>query len=146
MHIYEISGSLLVDGKTFLDQYKQVHICSFSVVFNIVNIFEKGFGNGQLWKQFERSKRLEHNHPNRVLVDKWSQNQRLKNTHSILDTVVDLQEKHHLPERREPLNRVPPNLPPHLNILKLQVPLAVKIPKPASNIGQYLFQVLDEIS
>ena len=70
---------------------------------------------------YERSKRLECNHPNRILVDKWKPNKRLKNTTSILDTVIDLQERHHLPERREPLRRVPPTLPPHLVIRKPEI-------------------------
>ena len=70
---------------------------------------------------YERSKRLERNHPNRILVDNWTQNKRLKNTNSILDTVTDLQEKHHLPVRREPIRRVPATLPPHLNILKPEI-------------------------
>ena len=34
---------------------------------------------------YERSKRLERDHPNIVLVDKWKSNQRLKHTQSVLD-------------------------------------------------------------
>ena len=49
------------------------------------------------------------------------QNKRLKNKNSILVTVTDLQEKHHLPVRREPIRRVPATLPPHLNILKPEI-------------------------
>ena len=69
----------------------------------------------------ERSKRLERDHPNRVLVDRWKPNQRLKNTHSVLDTALELQRKHHLPEKREPLERVPPTLPPHLSLQKPEI-------------------------
>ena len=70
---------------------------------------------------YERSKRLESNHPNKILVDKWKPNKKLKKTTSILDTAMDLQEKHHLPERREPLKRVPPNLPPHITTTKPEI-------------------------
>ena len=66
---------------------------------------------------YERSKRLERDHPNRILVDKWKPNKRLK-TPSIMDKVLDLKDKHHLPENREPLERVPPTLPPHLMLRK----------------------------
>ena len=69
---------------------------------------------------YERSKRLERNHPNRILVDKWSPTQRLK-TPSILDEVHKLQDIHHLPEKREPLERVPPSLPPYLSLRKPEV-------------------------
>ena len=72
---------------------------------------------------FERSKRLERNHPNRVLVEKWKPNQRLKNTQSVLDRVADLQRKHHLPENREPVERVPKTLPPHLSLKKPEIRL-----------------------
>ena len=74
---------------------------------------------------FERSKRLERNHPNRVLVEKWKPNQRLKNTQSVLDRVADLQRKHHLPENREPVERVPKTLPPHLSLKKPEIRLTL---------------------
>ena len=51
---------------------------------------------------YERSKRLEKDHPNKILVDKWRPNPRLKTVTSVLDTVSDLQQSHHLPECREP--------------------------------------------
>ena len=70
---------------------------------------------------FERSKRLEKNHPNRLLVDSWQSCQKLKNTTSILDTVNDLQKDHHLPNNRDPLERVPKNLPPHLPLKKPEI-------------------------
>ena len=70
---------------------------------------------------YERSKRLEKDHPNKILVEKWKPNQRLKNTRSILDTVLDLQKDHHLPNSREPLQRVPPTLPPHLPLMKANI-------------------------
>ena len=70
---------------------------------------------------FERSKRLEENHPNRQLVDSWQPCQRLKNTTSILDTVTELQKDHHLPDNRDPLERVPRNLPPHLPLKKPEI-------------------------
>ena len=70
---------------------------------------------------FERSKRLEEKHPNKILVDKWKPNQRLKTVNSILDTVKDLQDRHFLPENREPLQRVNPNIPPHLHIKKPEI-------------------------
>ena len=70
---------------------------------------------------FERSKRLEKNHPNRLLVDSWQPCHRLKNTKSMLDTVTELQKDHHLPENRDPLERVPTNLPPHLPLKKPEI-------------------------
>ena len=70
---------------------------------------------------YERSKRLEKDHPNKILVDKWKPNPRLKTVTSILDTVLDLQQSHHLPESREPLERVSPTLPPHLPIKKPEI-------------------------
>lgn len=70
---------------------------------------------------FERSKRLERNHPNRTLVDSWQPNQRLKNTTSILDTINEIQKEHHLPETRDPLERVPITLPPHLPLLRPEI-------------------------
>ena len=70
---------------------------------------------------FERSKRLEVNHPNRILVDKWRPNQRLKTCTSILDVAQKLQESNHLPEKREPLEKVPPSMPPHLSLKKPEI-------------------------
>ena len=70
---------------------------------------------------YERSKRLEKDHPNRVLVDKWKPNQRLQHTQSVLDTAFNLQNKHYLPEKRELLERVPPTLPPHLPLKKAEI-------------------------
>ena len=70
---------------------------------------------------YERSKRLEKDHPNKILVDKWRPNPRLKTVTSVLDTVSDLQQSHHLPECREPLERVPPTLPPHLPLIKPEI-------------------------
>ena len=62
---------------------------------------------------FERSKRLEKNHPSRMLVDNWKPLNRLKQT-SVLHKVKELQEKHYLPESRKSLDRVPKDLPPSL--------------------------------
>ena len=60
---------------------------------------------------YERSKRLEENHPSRKLVDKWKPISRLKQT-SVLHKVEELKQKHYLPEPREPICRVPTNVPP----------------------------------
>ena len=68
-------------------------------------------------KLYEWSKRLKREHPNRILVDKWKPNKRLQ-TPSIMDKVLELKDQHHLCENREPLNRVPPTLPPHINLRK----------------------------
>ena len=65
---------------------------------------------------YERSRRLEKDHPNRVLIEKWTPNQRLKKTTSVLDTVTELKNNHHLPENREPIERVPLLLPPHSHL------------------------------
>ena len=62
---------------------------------------------------YERSKRLERNHPNRTLVDQWKPKNRI-NQNSVLHKVQELKDKHHLPETREPLIRVPGSLPPFL--------------------------------
>ena len=70
-------------------------------------------------ERYERSKRLERKRPNIILIDKWRQNQRLKTT-SILNEVYKLQDIHHLPEKREPLERVPPSLPPYLSLKKVR--------------------------
>ena len=70
---------------------------------------------------YERSKRLEANHPNRILVDKWTPNQRLKSSNSILDEACKLKETQFLPENREPLERVSPTLPPHLLLKKPEI-------------------------
>ena len=64
---------------------------------------------------YERSKRLETTHPNRNLVDKWKSSNRLKQQ-SILHKVESLRDKHHLPEVRENLERVPRKLPPFLSL------------------------------
>ena len=69
----------------------------------------------------ERSKRLEENHPNRILVDRWRPNQRLKSSKSILNEAHKLQESNHLPEKREPLERVSPTMPPHLSLKKPEI-------------------------
>ena len=60
---------------------------------------------------YERSKRLEKDHPSRILVENWKPLNRLKQT-SVLHKVQELKEKHHLPEPRQPLERVPKSLPP----------------------------------
>ena len=62
---------------------------------------------------FERSKRLEKNHPSRMLVDNWKQLNRLKQT-SVLHKVSELKEKHYLPDQRKPLDRVSKDMPPSI--------------------------------
>ena len=69
---------------------------------------------------YERSKRLEWDHPNRILVDKWKPNRHI-NIPSIMDEVINIQDKHHLPEKRELLERVPNTLPPHMILKKPQL-------------------------
>ena len=70
---------------------------------------------------YERSKRLEANHPNRILVDKWTPNQRLKTSNSILAEAHRLQETQFLPDKREPLERVSPTMPPHIFLNKPEI-------------------------
>jgi len=67
---------------------------------------------------YERSKKLEAIHSNRILVDKWTPNQQLKSSNSILDEACKFKETQFLPENREPLERVSPTLPPHLLLKK----------------------------
>ena len=62
---------------------------------------------------YERSKRLEENHPSKILVDNWKPTSRLKQT-SILHKVEELKERNYLPESRQPILRVQANLPPSL--------------------------------
>ena len=61
---------------------------------------------------YERAKRMEPNHPCRILVDQWKGLARLQQK-SILHVVKDLSSQHHLPSNREPLQRVDRELPPH---------------------------------
>ena len=52
-------------------------------------------------------------HTNKILVDNWKPLDRISQK-SVLHKVQELKEKHHLPETREPLLRVPGSLPPYL--------------------------------
>ena len=52
----------------------------------------------------ERYRRLEEDHPNRLLVDSWMPNKRLKQN-SPLDIFSQLEETHHLPPDRKPLKK-----------------------------------------
>ena len=63
-------------------------------------------------EMYERSKRLEPNHPNRQLVENWKPKNRIKHQ-SVLQKVEKLKEKHHLPEVRENIERVPTKCPPY---------------------------------
>ena len=53
----------------------------------------------------ERYRRFEESHPNRKLVDSWTQKRRLKQE-SLLDTATKLEDVHHLPTNRLPVNKV----------------------------------------
>ena len=68
----------------------------------------------------ERSKRMEKHHPSRILVDNWRPISRLKQT-SVLHKVEELKESHYLPEPRQPLARVPTNLPPSFPLKEPQI-------------------------
>ena len=58
----------------------------------------------------ERYRRLPENHPNRRQIDRWRSNQRLQQL-SPIQASQNIMEKHHLPENRKPLQKVP-DIPP----------------------------------
>ena len=58
----------------------------------------------------ERYRRLPRNHPNKKQIDCWRSNQRLQQL-SPIQAACNIMEKHHLPENREPLKKVPDNPP-----------------------------------
>jgi ribonuclease HI len=61
---------------------------------------------------YERQKRMEKDHPNRKLVDGWIPIQRIKQI-SILQHVKNIQDRYHLPEKRQQTSRVNKELPPN---------------------------------
>ena len=62
----------------------------------------------------ERYRRLPTGHPNRQQIDKWSRKDRLKQVSPIRAAEI-YNEKHHLPQNREPTQKFTP-LPPGQNI------------------------------
>ena len=64
----------------------------------------------------ERYRRLPEKHPNRKQIDRWRSNQRLQQL-SPLQSAHNIMEKHHLPENREPLEKVS-NIPPGTTLRK----------------------------
>ena len=63
-----------------------------------------------LTEAVERYKRQPVDHPNRQLVENWQEKRRLQQK-SLLDLAKEQQEKHHLPEKREPENKSPDPAP-----------------------------------
>ena len=62
---------------------------------------------------YERAKRMEKNHPCRLVVEKWKKLARIQQQ-SILHVVDDLHTKNHLPENRRNIERVRKELPPNM--------------------------------
>ena len=62
-------------------------------------------------EMYERAKRMDTQHPAKLLVDNWKQKERIQHK-SIMHHVTNLREKCHLPNEREPMCRVP-KIPPH---------------------------------
>lgn len=61
---------------------------------------------------FEKCKREDRGNPNRKLVEEWQPQARLKQK-SVLHKVLDLQEKHNLPNERLDITNVMRDMPPH---------------------------------
>ena len=61
---------------------------------------------------FEKCKRGDTSNPNRILVDEWQPQTRLKQK-SVLHKVLELQEKHDLPIHRQEIINVMKDMPPH---------------------------------
>lgn len=64
---------------------------------------------------YERAKRMEKNHPCKLLVEDWKKLSRLKQK-SVLHVVEELKTKHHLPENRENIQRVNKFIPPFIEM------------------------------
>ena len=64
---------------------------------------------------YERAKRMEKNHPCKQIVDDWKRLARLQQK-SIMHVINDLQNKHHLPENRQTIERVRRDLPPNFEL------------------------------
>jgi hypothetical protein len=65
----------------------------------------------------ERYKRMDISHPNRKIVDTRVPRNRI-HQRSILDAAKKIEEKHHLPQNREPLKPIHAEIPP--NTLRVQ--------------------------
>lgn len=70
----------------------------------------------------ERSRRKQPEHPTRKLDEDWTPNNRIKQK-SILKVEAGLQEKHHLPQTREPLETSKEHFPPNADIKKPSIRL-----------------------
>ena len=66
-------------------------------------------------EMYERCKRMNRSHPNRHLVENWEYKQRIKHK-SVLHHVQEIQDRYHLPERRQGTQNVARNLPPHARL------------------------------
>ena len=67
----------------------------------------------------ERYRRLPKNHPNRQQVDSWRSNQRLQQV-SPIQAAHNINEKHHLPENRKPLQKYQ-DIPPGTTLSKASI-------------------------
>ena len=63
----------------------------------------------------ERYRRLDKQHPNRQIVEKWTPHKRIKHK-SILDIAFKIEEKHHLPTNRENLIVMNKDVPPNKHL------------------------------
>jgi len=70
----------------------------------------------------ERYRRSDKDNPNRGIVDRWKPDDRIKQK-SILKVERRLQEKHHMPENREPEISLSKELPPNKEILTPEIKL-----------------------
>ena len=70
----------------------------------------------------ERYRRCDKDNPNREIVDKWKKDDRIKQR-SIMKVEQKLQEKHHLPENREPIIPLSDKLPPNKTLLTPDIKL-----------------------
>ena len=70
----------------------------------------------------ERYRRTHPEHPTKKLVEDWTPNNRIQQK-SILKVEAGLQEKHHLPQNREPLETSKEHIPPNADIKKPNIKL-----------------------
>ena len=74
---------------------------------------------------YEKTKRTTCDNPNRMMVDNWEPNNRIKQK-SVLHNVWEIKDKHHLPEDRRLTNVVLPDIPPHMDFRPPTIKMSIK--------------------
>ena len=74
---------------------------------------------------FEKAKRGSCDNPNKEMVDNWEPKNRIKQK-SVLHSVWEIREKHHLPHLRRLTNTVLKDLPPHMDLKPPEIKTWIK--------------------